>query len=84
MIGHQQAAAGITGLKTTLQPPEGAEAQENGKEMDVVVTNPEAPVAEVTEEAEDNKKKEEEEEEEDDGPIDMSFPLKGGWKKILV
>ena len=52
MIGHQQAAAGITGLKTTLQPPglegeAGFEAQENGKEMNDVemapkVTNPEA------------------------------------------
>lgn len=101
MIGHQQAAAGITGLKTTLQPPglegeAGFEAQENGKEMNDVemapkVTNPEAQAStpgdqEPTEDkSEDPDKKENDEENEDEEePIDMSFPLKGGWQKIVL
>lgn len=101
MIGHQQAAAGITGLKTTLQPP-GSEAaitdpeqqaQENGKEMDEVNSAPTA-VAAVAEEEnkvtsnEDESKKEgqnnQEEDDDGDGPIDMTFPAKEGWKKIVL
>ena len=45
MIGHQQAATGITALKSTLQEGEEAtqvtqETQENGKEMEEVAEPP--------------------------------------------
>lgn len=107
MIGHQQAAAGITGLKTTLQPegtdPEqpAQEAQENGKELELEVkaennldlaANSTAPNEEENTTAaaggneDDASKKEGQTEEDDDGdgPIDMTFPAKEGWKKIVL
>lgn len=99
MIGHQQ---GITGLKSTLEPPgseaeagndpeAAAVAQENGKEMEEVVkqteTITEEPVANEANAGDVAKKDENNEEtaEEDaEDPIDMTFPRKEGWKKILI
>ena len=81
MIGHQQAATGITGLKTTLQPaPEGAEGaptvvvsamagQENGKELEEVTKaqNPAAGETEAPELTDGEAKKDNTGEGDDDG-----------------
>ena len=102
MIGHQQAATGITGLKTTLQlegagdgapVQENAGAQENGEpvtaESAPKMTNPVMGLENTVEtmegnEGDEKKENEGEEEEEEEEPIDMSFPIKEGWQKILL
>ena len=80
MIGHQQAAAGIAGLKQSLQPPEGVgaelpadvvapeQAEQNGKELELApkAENPAAASLGDNAEAGEPEKKEDGDNEEDD------------------
>lgn len=99
MIGQQQTCTGITGLKSTLQPPnfeEAASATQEGQD-EIAVPNVEIVAPTKTEipasngdgaanndlfAAEDPEAKPDEDG--GDEPIDMSFPVNDGWKKILL
>lgn len=83
MIGDQaQIGGGISQLKTHLQDQDGSINFAKTPSADTELMN-------ISNGDEKNKEieetnAEEDEEQEGEDPIDMSFPMKGGWKAILV